>query len=75
MSRCRAGCLHRRLVGDYRVARHAAELAREAETGGYETEAAGLPPISPTFKEWLEGHAVPLEERFPDGADPAAARA
>lgn len=56
MAGCRAGCLHRRLVGDYRVARHAAELAREHETLGYQTEEDLAGPISPTFKEWLEGH-------------------
>jgi len=37
---------------DYRYARHAAELMREAVTYGYATEIAAYPPLI-TFKTWL----------------------
>jgi hypothetical protein len=49
------GCLHCRLVADYRLARHAAELLREATTGAYRSEVEeydDLHPL-PTFKKWL----------------------
>jgi hypothetical protein len=57
MRTCRTGCLHRRLVGDYRAAKHAETLTTEAATGGYQTEtrerAKTHPPL--TFKAWLVG--------------------
>lgn len=62
MAGCGASCLHRRLVEDYQMARHAAELAREYETRGYATETAEYGPIL-TFKEWLVHSAQPAKER------------
>lgn len=53
MTECRRNCLHRHTVNEYRVAREAAEQAREAETRGYRTETAEYGPIL-TFREWLE---------------------
>lgn len=52
MHGCRADCLHRRKVLDYRVARHAAELAREQATGGYAAELAEHAPLL-TFRQYL----------------------
>lgn len=49
---CRAGCLHRRHVEDYRLARYQAELDRDRASYGYATEAASCPPL-PTFRDWL----------------------
>lgn len=60
MRACARSCAHRELVHDYRVARYAAEQAREEITLGYETETRraleDLGPVSPTFRQWLEGH-------------------
>lgn len=58
MSECRRGCLHRRLVEEYRIARHAQVLEEERETVGGRGELAarkeaGTWPI--TFKEWIIG--------------------
>jgi hypothetical protein len=64
MRACHRRCLHRQLVHEYRTARHAAELAREAGTLGYATEEALAGPLEPTFRQWLEGHAIPPEERM-----------
>ena len=61
MTKCRAGCAHRRFVKDYRIDRARREIQRDAETLGYETEAQELPPL-PTFKDWLVQHARPPEE-------------
>lgn len=56
----RRSCAHRALVRDYRVARYAAEQAREEITLGYEAETRrareDLGPVQPDFKAWLEGH-------------------
>lgn len=68
---CRAGCLHRALVSDYRDARHAWEALRESDTPVPAAYAYGstatcaqledgdfrtaFPP--PTFKDWLIAHA------------------
>lgn len=59
--RCKPGCLHRALIDDYRVARHAQILAEEAATIGdpemiANRRAAGVRPV--TFKEWISGHAA-----------------
>lgn len=56
MTRCRKGCRHWAFVNDYRVAREAAELQRDAATRGHATEIAEHPPII-TFKDWLQDHA------------------
>ncbi|MBD3784043.1 MAG: hypothetical protein IE926_14030 [Micrococcales bacterium] len=48
------------MVQDYRLARHAAELARETATGGYAAEVADYGPIV-TFKAWLQQLAAPSE--------------
>lgn len=53
---CRRGCLHRQMVQEYRLARHAAVLKREEATGGYESEIAAYGPII-TFKTWLQSTA------------------
>lgn len=53
MNACRPTCQHRLKVLDYRAARHAAELAREASTLGYRTELAAAAPII-TFRQYLE---------------------
>jgi len=52
MRACKSSCLHRRLVLDYRAARHAAELQREQATGGYAAELAEHAPII-TFQQYL----------------------
>lgn len=62
MQGCAASCLHRRLVEDYQLARHAAELAREYETRGHKTETAEYGPIL-TFQEWLIHSAQPGRQR------------
>lgn len=49
---CRRGCRHRAMVEEYRLARHAAECAREDATRGYATELSEYQPII-TFKLWL----------------------
>jgi len=48
------GCRHCQMVSEYRLARHAAELLREATTGAYASEEAEYGPIV-TFKDWLIG--------------------
>lgn len=55
LASCRASCLHRRQVDEYRAARHAAELAAEAATSNYPAElAAHIESARPvTFKSWL----------------------
>lgn len=53
MHGCRPSCQHRAKVLDYRAARHAAELAREASTGGYPSELAAAAPLI-TFRQYLE---------------------
>lgn len=52
--RHRRGCRHCAMVAEYRLARHAAELLREAVTGAYRSETADYGPII-TFKDWLLG--------------------
>jgi hypothetical protein len=58
MARHRAGCLCRvcESVREYRLAREAAEVAREYATGGYATEMTFHAPII-TFKQWLQDMA------------------
>lgn len=56
MAGCRASCLHRQLVDDYRAARAAAEAAQEAKDYGYTTERRLNGPII-TFRDWLTGMA------------------
>lgn len=60
MTKCYSGCLHRAMVDDYRIARHAFELDEEAITIGdpemiSERRERGIRPTS--FKAWLIGHA------------------
>ena len=52
MVKCRRDCLHRAMVRDYRAAREAAELRREAATAGYATETRQFGPIL-DFRAWL----------------------
>lgn len=63
MAGCRRGCLHRQMVQEYRVARHAAVLEREAATGDYPAELAAYPEII-TFKAWLIGLAGAKEHDY-----------
>jgi HNH endonuclease len=53
--RHKRGCLHCRMVTDYRLARHTAELLREATTGAYRSEVEEYDESNPlpTFKQWL----------------------
>lgn len=60
MRRCRLDCRHRRMVEEYRLARHAAELAREAATGSYPAEVAEYGALL-DFKTWLQQLAAPSE--------------
>lgn len=46
------GCRHCAMVAEYRLARHAAELLREATTGAYASELEDYGPII-TFRDWL----------------------
>ena len=59
MARHRAGCGCRTCesVRQYRLAREAAEVAREYTTGGYAAETALHAPII-TFKQWLRDMAA-----------------
>lgn len=57
MSKCRPGCLHHRLVMEYRMAREADLVRIEAETCGDETMARENGMVGITFKEWLTGSA------------------
>lgn len=59
--RHRRGCRHCASVAEYRLARHAAELQREAATCGYATETALYGPII-TFRDWLIGTAAATRE-------------
>lgn len=52
MRGCRRDCRHRLMVQEYRLAREAAEAARDAATLGYATERRAYGPIV-TFKRWL----------------------
>lgn len=65
MTGCRLGCLHRRLVQDYRAERlRQAEHAAEAALG-YRREYAEYLEAHPliTFRQWLEAHRIPAEVR------------
>lgn len=59
MTGCRADCLHRALVEDYRAARERDEQRRDAETLGYPSDeqlyAARTRLV--TFRRWLESTA------------------
>lgn len=57
MRKCRADCLHRQSVLQYRDARDAYEAELEAATSMYATEVAEYKRDHPgiTFKEWLIG--------------------
>lgn len=58
--RCRGLCYRCQIVSEYRAAREAAELAREATTYGYETENREHGPLI-TFRDFLV--AYKQEER------------
>lgn len=64
MSGCRSDCLHRRMVLDYRIARHADEMQAEEAAIGYATEYAEYVQEHPliNFKDWLIGHRTQHEE-------------
>jgi len=56
MRDCRAGCLHRASVEEYRLARHAQLLREEAETIGDPWMIAERKPAI-SFRQWLVGRA------------------
>lgn len=60
-SGCKASCLHRQLVEEFRIERHAWELLLEAASNGHETEAeefkASYP--GPLFKDRLIANRRP----------------
>lgn len=60
---CRADCLHRYSVQDYRLARHAQQAQLEQVTALYPAEVAEWKATHPmiTFRGWLEGHRRPEE--------------
>lgn len=64
MTKCKTSCLHRALVGDYRIARHNAEQQADEVSIGYATEYAEYVEDHPliTFKDWLIGHNVDVNE-------------
>lgn len=64
MSKCKASCLHRALVGDYVLTRHAQQEAANAAGYGHETEYQEYLESHPliTFKEWLIGSKREHEE-------------
>jgi hypothetical protein len=55
MTGCRAGCLHRALVHDYRAERARQEHAAEHHSRGYLAELAEYLDARPliTFRDWL----------------------
>ena len=59
MRGCRASCLHRQLVLEYRDARDAYDKLLEDSTSLYPAEVAEYKALhpGPTFKAWLQGHA------------------
>lgn len=59
MSGCRADCLHRALVEDYRAARERDEAVRDAVTIGYATDERLYAETTPlvTFGSWLSSLA------------------
>jgi len=59
MRGCRASCLHRQLVNEYRDARDAYEATLEDTTSLYPAEVRDYKRDypGPTFKAWLQGHA------------------
>lgn len=57
MRGCKADCLHRRLVMDYRAERERQERAAEDEYRTRDGNEDAEPLV--TFKRWLAGHRVP----------------
>ena len=54
MTKCRATCLHRALVQEYRAYRAADEARVERESYGYATETREHVRPAVTFKRWLQ---------------------
>lgn len=75
-SGCRADCLHRALIAEYREAKAASDearkLKREAATGGYGTEGAEWDAANPawTFRDFLRSRAQ-LDDRPAQVAPPS----
>ena len=67
-SGCKASCLHRRLVEEFRLERHAWELLLEAAANGHATEEAEFRASSPPpmFKDRL------IASRRPDPPEVAS---
>lgn len=65
MRGCRADCLHRRLVQDYRAERERQLAAAEAASAGYAAEWREHVERHPlvTFADWLRWHAERAEHR------------
>lgn len=61
MTKCRADCLHRRLVHDYHAERLRQEIAAENDYRDRDGNEHAPPLI--TFKQWLVGHKRPAEAR------------
>lgn len=61
MTGCKADCLHRRLVTDYQAERLRQEIAAEDNYRERDGNEDAEPLI--TFRQWLEGHAAPIEVR------------
>lgn len=60
---CRGTCRRCMIVAEYRAAREAAELAREATTYGYETENREYGRLI-TFRDFLEAYRQTPEEDY-----------
>lgn len=78
MTKCKASCLHRAFVAEYRVERDAQAVRVEAVTGGYAAETAEHYSTREerwTFKRWLVTHRRGLDFLRPWsewGSPPAA---
>ena len=64
MTKCKADCLHRQLVDEYVLARHAQQEAANAASYGYQTEYLEYLAKHPliTFKQYLIGSKKPTEQ-------------
>lgn len=64
MAGCKASCLHRALVNDYRLARLNEEQQAEEASIGYATEYAEYVADHPliTFRAWLVGQRTRQQE-------------
>lgn len=70
MLKCYAGCLHRRMVEEYRDARDAREELRE-QGEGLQMEPGEFDVMVPKvlFKDWLQGYGWGDPEEVDEGCD------